>query len=123
MSEPEASPRAGGKLSPRYRAVLVVAALAILAVGSALRPRRPLPETAPPPSQTEVRRLRGLAERQSLDTMTRHFAGIAVDVAPRLVRVGLASSSGVVWETDLVVGPASSGPSTDVTTLVTERGE
>jgi len=83
MPETSGAPGIEGKLSPRYRAVLVVAALAILAVGSALRPRRPPPETAPSPSQTEVRRLRGFAERQSLETMTRHFAGIAADVATR----------------------------------------
>jgi hypothetical protein len=123
MPRAGADPRVEGKLSPRYRAVLVVAAVAILAIGSALRPRRPTPETGPPPSQTEVRRLRSLAERQSLETMTRHLAGIAADVSTRLVQVGLASETGVVWETDLVVAPATSEPSAESTTLVTDGGE
>jgi hypothetical protein len=123
MPEPDVRPRAQAKLSPQYRAVLVIAALAILAIGSLLRPRRPAPETGPPPSQTEVGRLRTMAERQSLETMTRHFAGVASDVAQRLVRVGLGSTTGVAWESDLVVGPASDGPSLDSETIVAGGGQ
>jgi len=123
MPEPAAYPRAEGKLSPRYRAVLVVAALAILVIGSALRPRKPAPETATPPSQTEVRRLRSLAERQSLETMSRHFAGIAADVSSRLVRIGFESSTGVAWDADFVVAPGQSEPAAASTTLVPESGE
>jgi serine protease Do len=55
--------------------------------------------------------------------MARHFAGVASDVAQRLVRVGLASSTGVAWESDLVVGPALDGPTPDSETLVTGAGE
>jgi hypothetical protein len=70
-----------------------------------------------------VRRLQGLAERQSLETMTRHFAGIAADVAPRLVQVATASGTGIAWGADLVVGAGQSEPVAESTRLVTAGGE
>jgi len=123
VSEPGANPIVGGKLTPRYLATLVAAALGILLIGSALRPRRPTAETAPPPSQTELRRLQGLAERQSLETMTHHFASIAADVATHVVRVGSASSTGIVWTAELVVGAGQTEPAPESTSLVTEDGQ
>jgi hypothetical protein len=123
VPEPQARPTLGGKLTPRYRATLVAAALGILAVGSALRPRKPTSDAASPPSQTEVRRLQGLAERQSLETMTRHFAGIAADVASRLVQVETPSSTGIAWSADLVVGAGQSEPTAESTRLVRASGE
>jgi hypothetical protein len=123
MSEPDASPKVGAKLTPRYRAILVASALGILVVGSALRPRKPPSETTPPPPQTEVHRLRVLAERQSLETMTRHFAGIAAEVAPHLVRVQPASSTGIAWDVDLVVAAGQAEPAPEAARLVTASEE
>jgi S1-C subfamily serine protease len=123
MPETGASPVRGVKLSPRYLAVLVAAALAILVVGSALRPHKPASEAAPPPSQTEILRLQRLAERQSLETMTGHFAAVAGDALSHLVSVGRSSASGVVWSPDLVVAAEAEQPSSDPVTLVTPAGD
>jgi hypothetical protein len=122
VPEPEAVPIRGAKLTPRYLATLVVVAALILVIGAALRPRKPSSDTAPP-SQTEVRRLQRLAERQSLETTTSHFAGIAADVGPRIVQVTRGSTTGIVWSTDLVVAPGDVGPAPESTTLVTSSGE
>jgi serine protease Do len=123
VPEPDANPKPVGKLTPRYRAVLVAAAVGILVIGSALRPRERVSETTSPPSQTELSRLRELAERQSLEAMTHHFAGVAASVAPRLVRVGPAWSTGIAWETDLVVAAGQAGPAADSARLVMDGGE
>jgi hypothetical protein len=123
VPEPDANPKVGGKLTPRYQAILVAAALGILVVGSALRPRKPSSETAPPPSQTEVHRLRALAERQSLETTARHFAALAADVAPHIVRVEPASSTGIAWDADLVVAAGQAEPAPEAARLVTASEE
>jgi serine protease Do len=121
VAKPEAKPVLGGKLTPRYLATLVAAAFAILVIGSALRPRKSASEAAPPPSQTEVRRLQRRAERQSLETMSDHFAGVATDVASRLVQVG--QGSGIVWRADLVVAAGQAEAEGESTTISTASGE
>ena len=123
MPGAEANPTRGVKLTPRYLATLVAAAALILVVGSALRPPKRSSENVPPPSAPESRRLQRLAERQSLETTASHFAAIASDVAAGLVQVGPASSTGIAWETDLVVSPGQAGPAAESTTLQTAAGE
>jgi hypothetical protein len=123
VPEPENRQHLGTKLTPRYLATLVIGAILILAVGSALRPRKPASEAVPPPSQTEVRRLQRLAERQSLETMTSHFAGIAADVAPHLVQLGRESATGIAWSGDLVVAAGRYQPAAPLSTVTTAGGD
>jgi hypothetical protein len=123
VPEPTTIPPRGTKLTPRYLATLVLSAILILVVGSALRPRKPSSEAVPPPTQTEVRRLQRLAERQSLELMADHLAGTAADVASRLVRVGEATSTGIVWSPALVVTAGTADPVPESTTVVTGAGE
>jgi serine protease Do len=92
--------------SPKYIAVLALAAAAILVVGSLLRPAKPSSEVASSLSPTEMQRLQRLAQRQTLETMAEHFSLVAGDVAPRVVQLGAAGDSGVVWSADLVVTSA-----------------
>ena len=64
--------------------VLAVAAILILALGVALRPR----EAAPPPvSESERAQLQALAQRQSLQRHARVMEGYARDLAPSVLRV------------------------------------
>jgi hypothetical protein len=123
MPRPDATPILGGVLTRRYRATLVVAAFLILVIGFALRPKDPASKNAPPPSQTEVRHLQRLAARQSLESMTDHFAGLAQEVATHLVRVGPAPSTGIVWSDGLVVTAARAEPGAAATSLTTSTGE
>jgi PDZ domain len=123
VAEPETNPIRGPKLTPRYLATLMVAAVLILVVGSALRPRKPSADTTPPLSQTEVGRLQRLAERQALETTSNHFATIAADVATRIVQVGRTSTTAIVWSAELVVAPGQVGPAPEATTVVTASGE
>jgi hypothetical protein len=111
------------QLSPRYLAALATAALAILVVGFALRPRRaPKEELPPPPSQSEVRRLQRLAQRQALEKMAEHLAAVALEASAKVLRVG-AQGSGVAWTADLVVGAGETRPAPESVTLATPSGE
>jgi Trypsin-like peptidase domain len=123
MPEPEENPTLGGVLTRRYRATLVAAALLILVVGFALRPKDPDSKTAPPPSQSEMRRLQRLAERQSLESMTEHFAGLAQEVAVHLVAVGPPPSTGTVWSAGLVVTGAGVEPTAASTSVSTPTNQ
>jgi len=123
MPEPGHNPTRGTTFTPRYLATLVGAALLILVVGAALRPRRPASDAAPAASPSEVRRLQRLAERQSLEATTSHFGALAADVASRLVLVGESLATGVAWSEDLVVVAAPPGPAPEATTVATPGGE
>jgi serine protease Do len=109
--------------SPKYIALLAVAAAAILVVGSLLRPRKPASEVVPSLSPTETQRLQRLAQRQTLETMAEHFALVAGDVAPRVVQLGAAGDSGVVWSADLVVMAAREGRVPESSEVTTPSGQ
>jgi serine protease Do len=119
----ETPPAPSSRHSPQYIAVLALAAVAILAVGSLLRPRKPPSEAVPPLSPTETQRLLRMAQRQTLETMTEHFALVAGDVAPRVVQLGAAGDSGVVWSADLVVTSARGGRVPESSEVTTAAGQ
>jgi len=123
MTESEDNPILGGVLTRRYRATLVAAAVLILVVGFALRPSDPASKTAPPPSQSEMRNLQRLSERQSLESMTRHFAGLAQEVATGLVRVGSPPVTGIVWNAGVVVTRSGGASEAGSVRLGTATGE
>jgi len=98
-------------------------AVAILVVGSLLKPRKPAADTVAPLSQTETQRLLRLAQRQSLDTMTEHFAAVAAETAARVVPVDGGMASGTAWSPDLVVVPAVAGPAPETVDVTTPSGD
>ncbi|MEO8522347.1 MAG: PDZ domain-containing protein [Acidobacteriota bacterium] len=99
------------KPNPRYVAILAGAACVILAVGWLARPAEVAQHPVPLPSETELEQLARRAERRSLDSMTKYFAGAARDVESSIGRVRDARMSGIAW-TDgvLVTGPLAGGP-------------
>jgi S1-C subfamily serine protease len=102
-------------LSPRYIATLALVAGGILVVGSLVRPS-PKKDAAPAPSEGDLARLAQLSERRSLDNQSAFFAGVADRVASALVRLPEAGTTGIVWETNLIVtaGAASLGAASTI---------
>ncbi len=96
--------------NPRYVAILAAAACVILAVGWLARPAEVAQHAAPVPSETELEQLARRAERRSLDSMTKYFAGAAHDVEASIGRLRSDRMSGVAWaEGLLVTGPLDGG--------------
>lgn len=99
------------KPNPRYVAILAGAACVILAVGWLARPAEVAQHPVPLPSETELEQLARRAERRSLDSMARYFAGAARDVESSIGRVREARMSGIAWSDGvLVTGPLAGGP-------------
>jgi len=98
-------------------------AVAVLVVGTLLKPRKPAADAASPLSPTETQRLLRLAQRQSLDTMTQHFAAVAAEAAARVVPVDGGMVSGTAWSPELVVIPATPGPAPETLDVTTPSGD
>ena len=108
--------------SPKYIAVLALAAAAILIVGFLLKPRKPQSEAPPALSPTEMQRLARLAQRRALDTMTEHFSDVAGGLAARVVQVGAGTGTGILWEDDLVLSAGQGAAAPETTVVMTPDG-
>ncbi len=99
--------------NPKYVVALAVAAVLILLVGGLFRPRARSAEQ-PPPSDTDLARLVRLTERRALDSAAALLTQVADDVAPALVWLGPAATSGVVWTGNTIAAgrfePAAAPP-------------
>jgi hypothetical protein len=94
---------AADRHSPKYAAVLAVAASLILAVGWFARPRD-IPESPPPvPSETELQELARRAQRRSLEGAAAYFSDLAADVRPSLAYLVSVGASGILWDDSHVV--------------------
>jgi serine protease Do len=91
--------------NPRYIALLAVLAAVMLLVGLFLKPRPIVTESAPLPSQTEISRLRLQAQRTSLDSMADYLGGVAENLERHIVYLANDRTSGLVWDSGLVVAP------------------
>jgi hypothetical protein len=77
----------------------------MLVVGLLLKPRPIVTESAPLPSQTEISRLRLQAQRASLERMADYLVGVAESLEPHVVYLANDRSSGLVWDSGLVLVP------------------
>ncbi len=88
--------------NPRYVGLLALVSGTILFVGLLLKPSEIESESTatavPVLSQAEISRVRRMAQRGSLDSMTEYFASVAETLAPHVVYFANDRSSGVVWE-------------------------
>jgi len=108
--------------NPKYIAILALASLAILVVGSLLKPRKTASETVAVPSQTEISRLRRLSQRGSLESMQEYLASVASDLEPHVVRLARDGTSGVAWDTGVVVTARLGWRFPESETLMTPNG-
>lgn len=119
----EPSPPPDAARNPRYVALLALAAAGILAVGSLLKPAKPSPQGVPAPSQTEIRRLQRLSQRNALETMASYFASVAADVGPGLLRLERFPLTAIVWSPELVVTAALGEPASEPMPLLETSGD
>jgi hypothetical protein len=110
--------------SPRYVAVLAVAAALMLAAGWLLRPRD-IPQSPPPvPSESELQELTRRAQRRSLESATAYFADLATSVRRSLGFVPSTGASAVVWDdSHVITGPTPFPDRPAALTVRTAAGE
>lgn len=89
--------------SPKYLAVLAVAACLILGLGWLIRPREVQNTPAPLPTENELAQLARRTERRALDGMTQYFAGTANEADASLVHLPEVGASGVAWNDRTIV--------------------
>ena len=108
----------------RYIITLASVAVAILVLGTLLRPGpvadEPLP---PPPSQAELSRLTRLTQRRSLEAMKEYFGAVANDADRSVVRLRMLGRSGVVWAPGQVVTARLEPRFPPTTTITGDAGE
>lgn len=79
-------------------AILACVACLILIGGWLARPRNIPQSPTPVPSETELEQLSRRAERRSLESMAKFFAGVARDVGSSVARVRPTGISGIAWD-------------------------
>ncbi len=86
---------------PKYIALLALVAGTILLVGNLVRPGRQQSKALQSvPTQAERVRLQRLTQKGTLEDMVAYFAAIAAEIAPRIVRITAAGTSGLVWDAE-----------------------
>jgi S1-C subfamily serine protease len=92
----------------QYVALLAGVSVAILSLGTWLKPKK-APEVTI--SQAEMIRLQALTQRKNLEDLSGFFSGIAQKAAPHLVWVSGLETSGVIWDNaGTIVAPAPREP-------------
>lgn len=81
----------------KYVLALAAVAFGILVIGSALRPRKELPQ---PPSPSETARLQELVRREDFRRMANYLAERAGAVSQYVIYISDRESSAVAWEGD-----------------------
>lgn len=104
----------------RYGIVLALIAGIILIVGVQLKPREEQPRGASP---DELVNLQRLAQRKSLQNLADHFASLAQDVSPYVVRLTELERTALVWEPDTLVTAEAGGWLQERVTVLTPAGE
>lgn len=94
---------------PRYIAVLAVACLVILLVGSAVKPGV-VPEEVVPAAASDLPQLGRFSDRRMVERIAGHFSYVATQVEESVVLLAGTGQSGVVWQAGEVVTSARLGP-------------
>ena len=110
--------------NPKYVAILAFAACLILIGGWLARPRDSPASPAPLPSETELEQLARRAERRSLESSTKYFAGIARDLKSSLAYVRGTGLTAIAWDNaHLVTGRMPDDPRARTVTVAISSGE
>lgn len=95
---------------PRYVALLALICLAILWIGTAVRPRGPQGDAPAPGVAGDLLQLERIAQRRDVELIAEYFSYIASQVEDSVVLLGGSGRSGVIWRSGEVLTSGRLGP-------------